>query len=155
MGTIDNQITSLGIELPKAATPAANYLPYVKADSLVFISGQITSWNGNLKFVGKLGSDFDIDEGYQAARICALNLISQLQVACKGDLDCVKRVIKLGGFVNSTPEFTDQPQVINGASDLMVKVFGREIGSHARFAVGVSSLPLGVATEVDGIFEIR
>ena len=155
MGTIDNQITSLGIELPKAATPAANYLPYVKADSLVFISGQITSWNGNLKFVGKLGSDFDIDEGYQAARICALNLISQLQVACEGDLDCVKRVIKLGGFVNSTPEFTDQPQVINGASDLMVKVFGREIGSHARFAVGVSSLPRGVAVEVDGIFQIR
>ena len=155
MGTIDNQITSLGIELPKAATPAANYLPYVKADSLVFISGQITSWNGNLKFVGKLGSDFDIDEGYQAARICALNLISQLQVACEGDLDCVKRVIKLGGFVNSTPEFTDQPQVINGASDLMVKVFGREIGSHARFAVGVSSLPRGVAVEVDGVFQIR
>jgi len=155
MGTIDNQITSLGIELPKAATPAANYLPYVKADSLVFISGQITSWNGNLKFVGKLGSDFDIDEGYQAARICALNLISQLQVACEGDLDCVKRVIKLGGFVNSTPEFTDQPQVINGASDLMVKVFGREIGSHARFAVGVSSLPRGVAAEVDGVFQIR
>ena len=155
MGTIDTQIANLGIKLPKVAAPAANYAPYVKADNIIFISGQITSWNGNLKFVGKLGSDFDIDEGYQAARICALNLISQLQVACKGDLDCVKRVIKLGGFVNSTPEFTDQPQVINGASDLMVKIFGREIGSHARFAVGVSSLPLGVATEVDGIFEIR
>ena len=121
--------------------------------SLVFISGQVTALNGEILHQGKLGVDISVDEGYQAARLCALNLLSQLKAACDGNLDRVKRVVKLSGFVNCAPDFTQQPQVINGASDLMVDVFG-DAGRHARFAVGAPSLPLGVATEVDGVFEI-
>lgn len=153
-GTVDARLAEIGIELPAASAPAANYVPYTISGNLVFISGQITMWNGELKYIGRVGSDFSVDEGYQAARVCGLNLIAQLQAAAGGDLDRVKQVIKLGGFVNSPPEFTDQPKVINGASDLMVEVFGEPAGQHARFAVSAPSLPLGVATEVDGIFEI-
>ncbi len=152
--SIDARLSELGIDLPVPAAPAANYVPFVKSGNLVFVSGQITSWNGELQFVGRLGDTFDADTGYQAARICGLNLLTQLRVACDGDLGKVRRVVKLGGFVNSTPDFTDQPKVVNGASDLMVEVFGQEIGSHARFAVGAPSLPLGIAVEVDGVFEI-
>lgn len=123
--------------------------------NLVVISGQITMDSGELKYVGKLGDDISVEEGYEAARLCAVNLLAQLQVACNGDLDRVKRVVRLGGFVNCTDDFTDHPKVINGASDLMAEVFGDEIGPHARAAVGASSLPLGVAAEVEGMFEIR
>jgi enamine deaminase RidA (YjgF/YER057c/UK114 family) len=153
-GSIDARLNELGIDLPTAAAPAANYVPYVKSRNLVFVSGQITMWDGELKYVGRLGEDYNVDEGYQAARICALNLITQLKSACDGDLDRVQNVVKLGGFVSSTADFFDQPKVVNGASDLMVEVFGQEIGSHARFAVGAPSLPLGIAVEVDGVFEI-
>ncbi len=152
-GKIDARLAELGLELPEAASPAANYVPYVVSGNLIFLSGQITMWNGELKYVGTIGGDLGLDDGYQAARICALNLLTQAKAACDGDLDRIRRVVKLGGFVNCTPDFTDQPKVINGASDLMVEVLG-EAGRHARFAVGAPSLPLGIAVEVDGVFEV-
>ncbi len=152
-GKIEARLDKLGIELPQAPPPAANYIPFVVAGNLVFVAGQVTIENGEVKFKGRLGEDMDIDEGYQAARLCGLNLIAQAREAAGGDLDRIKRVVKLGGFVNATPEFTDHPKVINGASDLMAEVFG-DAGKHARFAVGAVSLPLGVAVEVDGIFEL-
>ncbi|HER27199.1 MAG TPA: RidA family protein [Rhodospirillales bacterium] len=152
-GEVEKRLDKLGIELPVAAAPAANYAPYVVSGGLVFVSGQITARSGELQYTGRLGLDLDVDEGYRAARLCGLNLIAQVRSALDGDLDRLRRVVKLGGFVCSTPDFTDQPKVINGASDLMVEVFG-EAGRHARFAVGCPSLPLGVAVEVDGVFEI-
>lgn len=152
-GTIETRLAELGIDLPRPSTPAANYVPFVITGNLVFVSGQVTAWNGELQYVGRLGETLSVDEGYQAARICGLNLIVQAREACAGDLDRIRRVVKLGGFVNSTADFTDQPKVVNGASDLMVEVFG-DNGRHARFAVGAPTLPLGVAVEIDGIFEI-
>ena len=152
-GTIDARLAELGIELPVAAAPAANYVPYAVSGNMVYVAGQVTVWQGEFKFVGRLGEEFSVDEGYQAARLCALNIIAQVKAACDGDLDRVVRIVKLGGFVNSTADFTDQPKVINGASDLMVEVFGDK-GKHARFAVGAAVLPLGIAVEVDAIVEI-
>jgi len=152
-GKIDARLIELGIDLPEAAAPAANYVPYVITGNLVFISGQITLWNGDLMYKGRLGENLSLDDGLAAARLCGLNLIAQLKAACGGDLDRVSGCVRLGGFVNCTPDFTDHPKVINGASDLMAKVFG-EAGKHARAAVGCSSLPLGVAVEVEGVFEI-
>ncbi len=149
---IDKRLAELSIVLPDAPAPAANYVPYVQAGDLVHISGQVSKDATGL-ITGKLGADFDQTQGYAAARVCALNLIAQLKAACGGDLSRVKRVVRLGGFVNATPEFTAHPQVINGASDLMAEVFG-EAGQHARAAVGCASLPMGVAVEVDGIFQI-
>ena len=152
-GTIDSRLSELGIELPQASAPAANYMPYVVSGNTVYISGQVPVLDGELMFLGKLGEDHDVDSGYQAARLCALNIIAQLKAACGGDLDRVTRCLKLGGFVNSIPGFGDQPKVVNGASDLMVEVFG-DNGRHARFAVSAASLPFGVAVEVDAVFEI-
>ncbi len=152
-GTIDSRLAELGIELPEAAAPAANYVPYAISGNQVYVAGQVTVWNGEFKYIGRLGQEFSVDEGYQAARLCGLNIIAQLKAACGGDLDRVVRCVKLGAFVNSTPEFTDQPKVVNGASDLMAEVF-EDKGKHARFAVGAAVLPLGVAVEVDAIFEI-
>ena len=156
-GKIEARLKQLGIELPLPATPVANYVPYTICDmasgNLVFISGQLCQWNGELRYVGKLGAGVAIADGQAAARLCALNILAQLRVACGGDLDRVRRCLRLGGFVNCTPEFADMPQVVNGASDLMVELFG-DIGRHARAAVGVSSLPGGVAVEVEAIFEI-
>ena len=154
LGTVEARLAEQGFELPNAAAPAANYVPYTIANSLVYVSGQITYLNGELKFIGRLGENIDVETGYHAARLCALNLIAQVKEACSGDLEKVKKVIRLGGFVNSSPDFLDHPKVINGASDLMVAAFGSTIGPHARFAVGVASLPLGVAVEVDAIFEV-
>ncbi|OSQ43386.1 RidA family protein [Thalassospira sp. MCCC 1A01428] len=151
-GKIDARLSELGITLPQANAPVANYLPYVRSGNLVNISGQITMENGELKFIGKLGKEYDVEEGQKAARLCALNLIAQVRAAV-GDLDKVTRVVKLNAFVNSAPEFTDQPKVVNGASDTMVEIFG-DVGKHARSAVGVASLPLGVAVEIDGVFEV-
>ncbi|MEX2449406.1 MAG: RidA family protein [Rhodospirillales bacterium] len=150
---IEQRLAELGIELPKAAAPAANYVPFTITGNLVFVSGQVTVWNGALKYIGTVGGDLTMEDGYQAARLCGLNLIAQVRAACNGDLDRVKRVVKLGGFVNAAPGFKDHPKIVNGASDLMAEVFG-EAGKHARFAVGAGSLPLGVAVEIDGIFEI-
>lgn len=152
-GKIDTRLQELGIELPVAATPAANYIPFVISGRLIFVAGQITLLNGNIEYIGKIGADLTVDEGYQAARLCGLNLLAQAKAAAGGDLDNIARVVKLGGFVNSAPGFTNQPEVINGASDLMVDVFG-DNGKHARFAVSAGDLPRGVAVEIDGIFEL-
>lgn len=152
-GEIDARLEELGIELPQAAAAVANYVPYVVTGNLVFVSGQVTIENGEFKYQGKLGSDLSAEQGQEAARLCALNIIAQLKDACGGDLDRVRRIVKLGGFVNSTPDFKDQPKVINGASDLMVEVFGDK-GRHARAAVSAGALPVGVAVEVDAVAEI-
>lgn len=147
------RLKELGIELPRPAAPVANYVPFAISGPLVFIAGQICQWQGELRFRGKLGAEIGIAEGRDAARLCGLNILAHLSVACGGDLDRVRRCLRLGGFVNCTPDFTDMPQVVNGASDLMVEVFG-DIGRHARAAVGVSALPAGVAVEVEATFEI-
>ena len=152
-GTVENKLAELGVTLPAPAAAAANYVPYVISGNMVFVSGQITMLDGELQYLGTVGDDLTLDDGIAAARICAINLIAQVKEACGGDLDRVKRVVKLGGFVNCTAEFTDHPKVINGASGLIADAFG-EAGKHARFAVGAPSLPLGIAVEVDGIFEI-
>ena len=154
-GQIDARLKELGITLPSPATPVANYVGFVRTGNLVFTSGQVTfNAAGKLDFIGKLGREFGIDEGYQAARLCAINILAQLRNACEGDLDRVVRCVKIVGFVNATPDFADHPKVINGASDLVVAVFADK-GRHARSAVGTGSLPLGVATEVEAIFEIK
>lgn len=152
-GTIASRLAQLGIDLPQAASPVANYVPFVVSGKQVFVSGQIPLVDGKPQFIGRLGDGLSIEEGHQAARRCAMNLLAQLRNACGGDLDKVRRVIKLTGFVACTADFTQTPQVVNGASDLMVEVFG-DAGRHARAAVGVSALPLGVAVEVEGVFEI-
>lgn len=151
-GTIDARLAELGISLPDAPAPAANYVPYVVAGDTVYVSGQISMTDGAL-IKGKLGHDMGPEEGAAAARTCALALLAQARAACGGDLDRVVRVLKLTGFVNSTAEFTDQPKVVNGASDLLVEVLG-DAGRHARSAVSAASLPLGVAVEIEGIFQI-
>lgn len=152
MGTIDRRLGELGIELPAPVAPVATYVPFVVVGDLVFVSGQV-SFAGGVLIRGRLGADLDLDAGVVAARACGLNLLAQLKGAVGGDLDRVRRVVKLGAFVNCTPDFVDQPKVANGCSDLMVAVFG-EPGRHARAAVGAPSLPLGAAVEVDGVFEI-
>ena len=153
-GQSDARLKEIGIQLPNPAAPAANYVPFVRTGNLVFTAGQVTfDASGKLQFIGKLGREFGIDEGYQAARLCAVNVLAALRSACEGDLDRVRRCVKVVGFVNATPDFADHPKVINGASDLIVSVFG-DRGKHARSAVGMGSLPLGVATEVEAVFEI-
>ncbi|WP_439815616.1 RidA family protein [Zavarzinia sp. CC-PAN008] len=152
-GRIDERLRELGIELPVPAAPAANYVPYVLVEGQCHIAGQLPVSNGNLVFKGKVGSELTIEGGYRAARLCAINLLAQLRVACDGDLDRVARVVKLGGYVFCGDGFTEHPKVVNGASDLMADVFG-DAGRHARIAVGCPSLPLGAAVEVDGLFEI-
>lgn len=153
MSAIDTRLANLGIDLPEPVAPVANYVPFVRTGNQVFISGQVSiGAEGLVK--GTLGGNMDIAEGQAAARLCAINLISQLKAACEGDLSRVKRVVKLGGFVAATADFTDIPQVINGCSDLMVEVFG-DAGRHARSAVSCPVLPLGAAVEVDGVFEVE
>ncbi len=153
MSRIDAQIAELGIVLPEPVAPVANYVPYVISGKNVFISGQVSIGPDGL-ITGKLGRDLTVDDGIAAAHACAVNLIAQLKAACGGDLDRVSRVVKLGGFVNCTDDFAEQPRVMNGASDLMVAVFGGD-GRHARAAVGAPSLPMNAAVEVDGVFEIK
>lgn len=152
-GNIDARLRELGIELPVPAVPVASYVAYVQTGQLVYISGQITLENGKIQYSGKLGAEISVEQGYKAARLCGVNLLAQLKNACGGDLDRVTRVIRLGGFVACTADFTDHPKVINGASDLMAEVFG-DIGQHARAAIGNVSLPLDTAVEVEGLFEI-
>mgnify|MGYP001122449281 CR=1 FL=1 len=155
-GQIEARLAELGIELagPPPA-PAANYVPYVVAGDMVFVSGQIPMTAAGLDTLikGKVGADIDIPAAAAAARLCALNLLAQLKAACDGDLDRLVRVVKLTGFVNSVPEFGDQPKVVNGASDLLVEVLGDK-GRHSRSAVSAGSLPFGCAVEVEGIFQI-
>jgi enamine deaminase RidA (YjgF/YER057c/UK114 family) len=152
-GRIEARLRELGIALPAAAAPVANYVPWVVTGSLVFISGQGPMGPSGAEFKGKLGRDLDVEEGKKAARLTALNVVAQLREAVGGDLDRVKRVVKLLGFVNSTPEFNQQPAVINGASDVIVDIFG-EAGRHARSAVSAPSLPIDIAVEIEAIFEI-
>ncbi|PTQ74834.1 RidA family protein [Celeribacter persicus] len=146
------KLSDLGHALPDAPAPAANYVPFVQSGQQLFISGQISAGPEGL-ICGKLGADLDTEAGAKAAERCALALLAQANAAVGGDFSKVKRLVKLVGFVNSTPEFTDQPKVINGASDLMVAVLG-ETGRHARSAVSAASLPLGVAVEIEAIFEL-
>jgi len=152
-GSVDKKLASLGISLPTPATPIANYVPFVRSGNMLVVSGQLCfGADGNLVARGQLGGEVSMDDGQKAARACAVNLLAQLKAAL-GDLDKVTRVIRLGGFINSTPGFTDGPKVMNGASDLMVEVFG-EKGRHARSTVGLAALPANAAVEVEGQFEV-
>ena len=152
MSEYERKLNELGIILPNAPAPAANYVPFVKIDNIVYVSGQISIGSDGL-IKGVLGADMSIEDGRLAARQCAINLLTQVKAACDGNLDRLLRVIKLGGFVNSKPNFSEQPNVINGASDFLVDLLG-DRGRHARTAVG-AILPLGVAVEIDGIFLIK
>ncbi|HET7912177.1 MAG TPA: RidA family protein [Pseudolabrys sp.] len=152
-GSVEKKLANLGISLPTPATPIANYVPFVRSGNMLVISGQLCfGVDGNLVAKGQLGGSVSMDDGQKAARACAVNLLAQLKAAL-GDLDKVTRVIRLGGFINSAPGFTDGPKVMNGASDLMVEVFG-EKGRHARSTVGVAALPANAAVEVEGQFEV-
>ncbi|WP_305987014.1 RidA family protein [Roseibium sp. MMSF_3544] len=153
MSTIENRLADLGISLPEAAAPAANYVPFVKTGNQLFVSGQLPMASGKIEVTGKLGDTVGLDEGKAAAKACAINLLAQAKAAT-GDLDKVTRLVKIVGFVNSTADFTDQPQVINGASDFLVDVMGDK-GRHARSAVSAASLPFGAAVEIEAIFEIE
>ena len=151
--SIESRLAELGVTLPDAPAPAANYVPYVQTGDIVYVSGQISQdANGPVK--GKLGADLEAEEGAAAAKLCAISLLTQVRAACGGDLDRLVRVVKLTGFVNSTADFTDQPKVINGCSDFMVEALG-DAGRHARSAVSAAALPLGVAVEIEGIFQIK
>lgn len=150
---IDARLAELGLSLPDAPAPAANYVPWVRTGSLVHVSGQISQGPDGF-ITGKLGRDLSVEQGAAAARACALSLLAQVRAACGGDLGRLRRVVKLTGFVNSTPDFADQPKVINGASDTLVAILG-EAGRHARSAVSAASLPFGVAVEVEGVFEVE
>jgi len=151
---IDQRLKELNIELDVASVPAGSYVPYVITNNLVFISGQLPFIDGKLTIKGKVGDNVSLDDAVKMSEACAKALLSQLKAACNGNLDKVNKVVKLGGFVASAPNFTDQPKVINGASDLIVNIFGHK-GKHSRFAVGVAALPLNVPVEIDGIFEIE
>jgi len=152
-GTIDGRLAQLGIDLSSPPAPVASYVPYVVAGNLVFVSGQVTLAKDGLKYVGVVGKDLSLDDGKAAARLCAINVLAQLKAAVNGNLDRVRRCVRLGVFVNAVPEFTQHPEVANGASDLIQEVFG-EAGRHARAAVGAGSLPRNVAVEVEAVFEI-
>lgn len=152
--TISERLQELGHALPQISSPAANYVSWTQAGNLVFISGQISQENGQPAYIGRVGDKFSVEDGRRAAELCALNLLAHIDAIVGGELSRVRRIVRLGGFVNCAPDFIQQPQVINGASDLMVAVFG-ERGSHARTAVGAVSLPRGVAVEIDAIVEIE
>jgi len=152
-GQIEARIAELGVTLPKAAAPAANYVPFVRTGNQLFISGQIPMGPDGIQFQGKLGAGTSVEDGQAAARLCAINLLAQAKAAL-GDLDKVVRLVKIVGFVNSAPDFGDQPKVMNGASDFLVEALG-ERGRHARSAVGVAGLPFGVAVEIEAIFEVE
>jgi enamine deaminase RidA (YjgF/YER057c/UK114 family) len=150
-GKVDARLKEMGITLPAAAAPVANYVPYVISGNQLWISGQLPLWDGALKYTGQTGDAVTVDEAADAARVCALNILAQAKAAL-GDLDRITRVVKLTGFVNAVPGFTDQPKVINGASNLMVEVLADK-GRHARSAVGAGGLPLGAPVEVDAVIE--
>ena len=154
MSQTASKLAELGLTLPTPAAPVANYVGYTVSGKTVYISGQLPFQDGKLTCVGKLGAGVSLEEGYAAGRQCGLNILAHLKAACGGDLDRVARVLRLGGFVNSTPDFTDAPKCVNGASDLMVAVFG-EAGRHARAAVGAASLPAGAAVEVEAVIELK
>ena len=150
--SFSSRLAELGVTLPDAPAPAANYVPFVKVGNTVYVSGQISSGPDGM-ITGKLGDTMDIEEGAAAARSCAISLLAQVKAACDGDIERLVRVVKLTGFVNSTADFGDQPKVINGASDFLVEALG-DAGRHSRSAVSAASLPFGVAVEIEGIFEV-
>ena len=150
---VEARLAALGIELPAAAAPAANYVPSVLTGNQLWIAGQVPFENGKIAYAGRVGGDLSIEDGIAAARTCGLNILAQAKAAL-GDLNRVVRVVKLGGFVNAPPEFTEHPKVINGASDLIVEVFGNA-GKHARFAVGAGGLPMNSAVEIDAVMEVK
>lgn len=151
--SIEAKLKELGVELPDAPAPAANYVPWVKVGDMVYVSGQISADENGL-ITGTLGDDVDVEAGAAAAKRCAIALLAQVKAACEGDIERLVKVVKLGGFVNSTADFTQQPMVINGASDFLVEALG-DAGRHARSAVSSPSLPLGVAVEIDGVFQVK
>jgi len=153
MSSVEQRLRVAGFTLPEPVAPVANYVPFVKTGSLVSISGQIPMQDGALACVGKVGDSVSIDDACAAARICALNIIAQAKIAAGGDLDSVRQIVKLGGFVNCVDGFGEQPQVINAASDLMVLAFG-DRGRHSRSAVGTNALPLGVPVEIDALIDV-
>ena len=152
-GRVEDRLRSLGIELPAPAPPAANYVPFVVTGKIVYVAGQLPMESGKIRYSGKAGTAVGLEDAQAAARLCAINLLAQAKAASGGDLDRITRCVKLGGFVNAAPDFTDHPKVLNGASDLIGEVLG-ESGRHARFAVGAGSLPFDATVEVDAIFEL-
>ena len=150
---VEQRLREIGVSIPDAPTPAANYLPFTRTGNLVFVSGQVPFVDGKLTVTGTVGKDASIEDAQGQAKVCAINLLAQLKVACDGELDRVVQVVKLGAFVASADDFNSQPVVVNAASDLMVAAFG-DAGRHARFAVGSSALPLNCLVEIDGVFEI-
>ena len=152
-GTIEARLAELGVTLPVPVAPQANYVPVVRTGNLLFIAGQIPIGPNGIEYVGKVGAEFSVEEGAACARLCAINILAQTKAAI-GDLDKVVRVVKLTGMINSTPEFTQQSQVVNGCSDFIVDVFGDK-GRHARTSVSVASLPFGVAVEVEAVIEVE
>ncbi len=151
--SIDDRLATLGIELPAAARPVANFVPCVQTGRLLYVSGQITAWNGTLRHIGRVGAEISPNEARTAARLCAVNVLAQAK-SFLGGLRHVKRVCQLQGFVNAVPSFTDHPAVIDGASDLFVEVFGEAVGKHSRFAVGAGSLPFNVSVELAAVLEV-
>ena len=153
MSDIEKKLQELGLTLPEATLPAANYVPCTIAGGMVFVSGQLPMQGGKPQFIGKVGREYSIEQGQECARICGLNILAHTNFILGGDWGRIKRLVRLGVFVNAPDDFTDHPKVANGVSDMMVNLFG-DAGKHARFAVGVSGLPFGVAVEVDATFEI-
>ena len=151
-GNYESRLAEIGIVLPEATAPLANYVPFVRTGNMLYVSGQVSATPDGM-ITGKLGDDMSVEDGAAAARVCGINLLTQVKAACLGDLDQLVRVVKLVGFVNSTQDFTDQPKVINGCSDFMVEALG-DAGKHSRSAVSAASLPFGVAVEIEGIFEL-
>jgi enamine deaminase RidA (YjgF/YER057c/UK114 family) len=152
--SFEAQLAALALELPEVPVPVANFAPYRISEKLIVLAGQVCEWNGEVRYIGKVGIDFDLATAQQAARICALNLIAALRRACDGNLDRISHCVRLGGFVNCPPDYPDIPHVIDGASNLMRELFGEQ-GVHARTAVGVINLPRGAAVEVDAMFALR
>ena len=152
-GETEKKLQEMGVELPKPPKPAANYVPFTISGNTLTVSGQVTMGNDGLEYVGKLGKELDVEEGQKAARLCAINILAQAKEAL-GELDRITQVIKIQGFVNATSDFQQHPQVVNGASDFLGEVLG-DRGKHARAAVGMNSLPFGVAVEVDAVIEFE
>ncbi|MCB9947403.1 MAG: RidA family protein [Rhodospirillaceae bacterium] len=153
-GTVEDRLGRLGIELPEPSMPGANYVPFIREGQILYVTGQLSQWNGERRFIGKVGRDFDIQAGRDAARLAALNVVAQLRAALDGNLDRLKRCLRIAVYVNSDPDFHGQSQVANGPSDLFVDIFG-DAGRHTRMAVGVAALPYNVAAEVEGTFSVR